>query len=134
MSAFQHMYVWLAEQVPGTQVRLPWKIREELASAVLLLGVSHTNIRCPISNVLSCTDATPESLGGAEVIVSTPLALELQRHVEVRGEHVRLDGGENVSSSMQPANAEACELMHHLPWAETRSRKLLSARVNIQEM
>jgi hypothetical protein len=91
MSILQHSYVWLHQLPLKGPVKWNYIVRDELLSAVFMFPFAQSNIRWPISTVLSATDATPLRGGGATSCISVALAEDLYRASEFRGEHVRLD-------------------------------------------
>lgn len=58
MSVFHHIYVFLENLREGVLYKLPHHIRDELAAACLLLPLSFSNVRWPVSVQISATDAS----------------------------------------------------------------------------
>ena len=56
--SFQRIYKYVQNLSASQTVRLPALIHEELLVAGLLLSLAHSNIRWPISNTITSTDAT----------------------------------------------------------------------------
>ena len=83
MSIFNHVYLFI-ERLPDTGIkRLPHHIRDEIASAVLLLPFAQSNIRTPVSVRLAATDASSKKRGVEQVVLHPGLLqrpyVDLQR-------------------------------------------------------
>ncbi len=64
-------------------MRLPGDILDELLRCAIALAVAHSNIRWPVSKVISATDATPRMEGARRARVPASAARALYR----AGEH-----------------------------------------------
>ena len=138
MSVFHRCYKWLDGLREDQVSRVPPDIRDEILAACVLLPHAYTNMRWPVSQRLSCTDATPMAGGACEVRVSRTLAETLYRITEYRGRHVRLDWFERRVLDPDhhvPGGPTVSAIVRSLPWAASRSHKFPeSSHVNLQEM
>ena len=112
--------------------------KQELCFAALLLPFAHSNIRWPLAEHVSATDATPTGAGRAEARMPPKLVELAYRYGLHRGEHVRLDwssGRLTPSSDMLSAPAELEEALQCGRWRTTeRSQFAKVGHINIQEM
>jgi len=141
MCVFHRFFKFLATLSDEDLVTLPADIRDELFVALLLLPLAVADLRRPISNVISCTDATPCSGGACQFWGSKDLAKTLFRASEYRGQHVRLDKSDalnvevrNKSAPLQeePILKDICDFA---PWVVSRSVEYAeSAHVNLREL
>ena len=92
-SSLETVYRWHAGLPEKQCVRWPRSVREELLATAHFLLVAETDLRRPISPVVSTTDATPHR-GGSTVGVIDPQLAELAfQQTERKGEVCRLDWG-----------------------------------------
>ena len=104
--------------------RLPVLVAEELVVAGLFLGLSSSNIRWPVSNRISSTDATLER-GGTETYTLPVVANCLYKLAVQKGEYVRLDwaatGLPAPTSTMTEMQPRLRSIMMAHRWKATRS-------------
>ena len=112
--------------------------KQELCFAALLLPFAHSNIRWPLAEFVSATDATPTGAGRAVARMPSKLVELAYRYGVHKGEHVRLDWGAGrlmPSSEMLSAPAELEEALQCGVWRVTeKSQFAKPAHINIQEM
>lgn len=138
MSVFHHIYVFLENLREGVLYKLPHHIRDELAAACLLLPLSFSNVRWPVSVQISATDASLTGGGRASTITSRKFAKTLYRFGEKRGEFAKLDW---ASQSLQPPSSMVTApdalvdaLMCHA-WTSTEQTVFRrNAHINLLEM
>ncbi len=70
MSCLHHVYGWVDSPLDDVLVRIPMPVRRELMQASTLLLICESDIRLPVSPIISCTDATPDSGGGVRSRIS----------------------------------------------------------------
>eukprot|EP00973_Karenia_brevis_P024817 3419818-Karenia_brevis.AAC.1 len=80
--------------------KLPADIKDEIWCSSLLLPVAEGHLRWPISNVISATDATPDSGGTVRGTVGPQISSSMYHASEYAGAHVHLSGA-------APATADA---------------------------
>ena len=90
-STLGSIFVWIQGLPEIHVVKLPHVIVEELWLAALQFPLATANLRAPVATKISCSDATPLSLGSVETTVSRELANALHRHSESKGKYTRLD-------------------------------------------
>ena len=138
MSIFNHVYLFI-ERMPETGIRrLPHHIRDEIASAVLLLPCAQSNIRTPVSVRLAATDASSKKGGRASCLTSKAFAKTLYRFAETKGEHCRLDWEKHslpppTCMKAAPQALEDALNMHHWTAAQSMSFKK-KEHINILEL
>ena len=107
--------------------------------AALHVLVAESDIRAPVSNVLSCADATPSAGGAVEAVVSNKLISSLYDSCAYRGRYVRLD-----DSDLHYWNSDLLDECRHplidqlsdcLEWRVTSQHDFAeTSHVNIQEV
>jgi hypothetical protein len=91
MSSLGRAYNW-AQNLPAHKLsRIPHDVWQELFAGVLLLGFAHTDLRAPVSTLITSSDATPSSVGVVAAKVSRDYAEGLFDYSEQKGGYVRLD-------------------------------------------
>ena len=138
MSIFNHVYLFI-ENLPESGIkRLPHHIRDEIASAVLLLPFAQSNIRAPVSIRLAATDASSKKGGRACSLTSRAFAKTLYRFAETKGEYGRLDWIKHsipppTCMKSAPAVLEDALNKHH--WTATHSMTFKKKEhINILEL
>ena len=138
MSIFNHVYLFI-ENLPDHGIkRLPHHIRDEIASAVLLLPFAQSNIRTPVSVRLAATDASSRKGGRASCLTSRAFAKTLYRFAETKGEYGRLDWIKHsiappTCMKSAPAVLEDALNKHH--WTATHSMNFKKKEhINILEL
>jgi len=135
-SCWHRVFKWLSNISPGQVVAVPPDIRDEIAVASLIIPIAYTNIRAPVSNTITTTDATPDRGGATACDVQSEICNALWRMTEYKGEHVRLD--QKYFSETNPpasANPEAALVVDMLPWRVSNSHNFKRrAHINAQEL
>ena len=113
----------------------PNDIKNELASAGLLLPNAYINIRAPIGSWVSTTDAAATRGASTTAIVSNELVSTLYRAAPTRGSLVRFD--HNIFHH-DPVCVEADEVIQDLvasiPWRVVRNHELSqTSHINLQD-
>ena len=90
-SVFQDIHTHTSALPPVGAFPLPPPVIDEVIGAMLVLPFASTDMRSPVSQVVSATDATPQRGGLCQATVSALDAQALFRTVEDRGEHTRMD-------------------------------------------
>ena len=140
MSVFHRAYRWMTGLHEHRMASIPMDIRMELMAAALLLPLARTNIRTPVSDVLSCTDATPISAGGVQASVTPALARQFYFAAVHKGAHVQLGGTlthrRMDDTPFQPkVHTDLETVLAHIPWQCTRSFQFSqTSHVNLQEL
>jgi len=133
-----HIYRYIADMPEIRWVKLPKYILDELRSFALHLPFATWNMRTSLSPVMIATDATPSSGGAVVTEVPRPLARELWRLSEIKGEAVRLDRGETgelLDDEPKEPSTFASAVAECMPWAVTSSYSFKeTSHVNLQEM
>ena len=101
MAVLQYSYRWTDRLTDKEKAKIHYLVKDELHFACLLLPCAMSNARWPVSNLLSTTDATPLKGGGTHCTVPPPMARDLYRVAEYKGESVRLDWS-LFSQQLQP--------------------------------
>lgn len=139
MSLFAKSFLWVSNLKDFGSHLVPSYVREELLMASLHLLVAVSDVRAPISTTISCSDATPNSAGTVEAMVSNELADSLYSHAEHRGFYSRLDWSDTQWSlrsavGIHPTDA-ILDSLKGVPWVTKRSFSFSgSDHVNIQEL
>ncbi len=112
---------------------------DELLASAQLLPLSHTNIRTPVSSVISATDSSGARGGSCQATVTERMSRLLHRRSEFRGEHGRLAWnviGEMIEpTSMTEPDVDLDDLLASLPWRSPKSYLHKGAHhINVQEM
>ncbi len=138
MCVFHHVYQYMDKMNEGVSQKMPQFIRDEIAVAVLLLPLSCSNIRWPISAQLSATDASSKGGGRASTITTRVFAKCLYRLGEKRGEYTRLDWSDfpiEPPSSMEPLPEVLVNTLMHHSWTTTQScRFRRKEHINLLEL
>jgi hypothetical protein len=84
MSSLHCIFGW-TDRLEDQQVkRLPPAVIDDLISAIALLPLAQANIKWPVSQNISATDATPTAAGGVQTTTTKEVALTLYRLAEHR--------------------------------------------------
>jgi len=138
MAVFHHIYVFLENMPDGKLCRLPHHIRDELLIACLILPLANSNIRWPVSPVVSATDASSFGGGRASTITTKGLTRTLYRFGERRGEYTKLDWVDHSippPSSMDPVPEALAHTMMKHNWVTTdKIRFRRKEHINLLEM
>lgn len=138
MCILQDSYTWVERLKEDKPRKLPNSVKEELLTLALALPLCHSNIRWPISNRISATDASLTGGGQAATITTPSIAQTLYRFSVHKGESVRLDwthGRLAPPSELQPAPESLETLMQAHVWNTTGSCKFAHKQhINILEM
>lgn len=138
MCLLQDSYTWVEKLDERCHKKLPNSVREELLTLALALPLCHSNIRWPVSNRISATDASLKGGGQAATLTTPSIAQTLYRFSVHRGESVRLDwihGQLAPPSEMQPAPESLENLMQAHVWNTTGSCKFAHKQhINVLEM
>ena len=94
MSIFSEVYTLIEGWPEKGQHKLPKVLVEELLGACLVLPLAFTNIRWPVSQRISSTDASLTGAGRCAACTATSFNKLLHRAAEHKGERVRLDWAE----------------------------------------
>lgn len=94
------MYTWKATLDSNLVYRVPGGIRDELCISVLFLSLSDVSIRSDPEPTLRCTDATPGRFGACSSPCPPSVTAALYRVFRHRGEHTRLDWGEEGAPAL----------------------------------
>ncbi|CAE7376276.1 unnamed protein product [Symbiodinium sp. CCMP2456] len=133
-----HIYKYIADMPDGRWVKLPDYVKDELRSCSLHLPFAVWHMRTPLASTMVATDATPSSGGAVAVEVPKPLAQELWRQSEIKGEAVRLDRGvaeEVLCAEPKEPSVFASSVAECMPWTVTSSYSFKeTSHVNLQEM
>ena len=135
MSTFHVFYRWLGGLPEGVGTRWSRLPRAELAMAALLLPLAEADIRLPVSDRISTTDATPLRGGATAFWGRRPLSKYLYRMTEQRGCRTRLTCWMERPGQLGPCYADVEKLVavaeHHV----TRALPCRRARhINLQEI
>ena len=118
-------------------VKLTDDLKDELVACGLLLGVAVSNIRWPVSHIITCSDATPDSQAVCEVAVNVELSTALYKSTQYKGFPVHVSNGKPSPSPPRGVfHDPICdEIADCLRW-NVRSVKLgmASQHVNIREV
>ncbi len=138
MCILQDSYTWVDKLDENSPKKLPNSVREELLTLALTLPLCHSNVRWPISNRVSATDASLKGGGQAATLTTPSIAQTLYRFSVHRGESVRLDwtnGRLAPPSALQPAPESLENLMQAHVWNTTGSCNFAHKQhINILEM
>ena len=138
MATFHHIYVYIENMPEHDICRMPEFVKDELITAMLLLPLAETNVRSPVSNRISATDASSRKGGRASAITSKALAKTLYRFGELKGEHTRLDWEMHhlePPSAMELAPTPLVDAMQKHCWTSTQSMGFKKKEhINILEM
>ena len=138
MATFHHIYVYIENMPEHDICRMPEFVKDELITAMLLLPLAETNVRSPVSNRISATDASSRKGGRASTITSKALAKTLYRFGEQKGEHTRLDWEMHhlePPSAMELAPTPLVDAMQKHCWTSTQSMGFKKKEhINILEM
>ncbi|CAE7434654.1 unnamed protein product, partial [Symbiodinium sp. KB8] len=133
-----HIYKYVSEMPEGRWVKLPNYVADELRSCALHLPFAVWHMRTPLASTLVATDATPTSGGAVAVDIPRPLAQELWRQSEMKGEAVRLDRGaaeEVLCAEPKEPSVFASTVAECMPWTVTSSYSFReTSHVNLQEL
>jgi hypothetical protein len=91
MSHLGRTYTFVSNAPEKVGIKLPHDVKQELLGAVLSLCVAETDIRAPVSTLITASDATPQTAAVVQATVSRPCAEALYDLAEHRGEYARLD-------------------------------------------
>ena len=91
MAILDAAYRWTHELKPYKLSRIPPLVMDELVALLAVWPLVHANVRWPISDTLSATDATTSVTAGVHTDCPPTLTAALYRLAEHRGERVRLD-------------------------------------------
>jgi hypothetical protein len=139
MCVLSECYQFLNQIDYGRYYNIPGNVSSELIAAALLLPIASTNIRWPISDIVSASDATPSAFGICRAKMPSNISRGLFRISEHRGEHVRMDWSE-MQSQLNPSRMpQPSAYVNHLgdtaPWRVTRSSRFNQIHhVNVQEL
>ena len=100
MSVFGKVYGLIDRTADGVATVAHSAVRDELLAALCLLPLAETNLRAPVSHVVTCSDATPTAGGAVECCVSEELADALYTFGEHNGKYARLDVGDSPLSPL----------------------------------
>lgn len=138
MCVFHHVYQYMDRMREDVSLRMPQHIRDEIAVAVLLLPLSCSNIRWPISAQLSATDASSGGGGPASTVTTRVFAKSLYRLGERRGEYTRLDWSDfplEPPSNMERLPEVLVETLMQHSWTSTQScRFSKKEHINLLEL
>ena len=129
---------FVQEAPSDTAVKIPADVCDELLACALSLAVASTDIRAPVCTRVTCSDATPTSLGTVESTVSRELAESLFDHAEQKGAYTRLDWG-SLHYELHPWEHSRLppNLLHavkSIPWKVAREVDLRETKhVNLTE-
>eukprot|EP00438_Fugacium_kawagutii_P016098 Skav225961 [mRNA] locus=scaffold6030:95987:98131:- [translate_table: standard] len=124
MSIFHHAYRYVDQLPEQGLFKLPQHVRDELAAAAVLLPLSVSNIRWPVSVQVAATDASSVRGGRASCLTSKAFAKTLYRFGEKRGEYTRLDWESHAippPSSMQAAPSALVDTLMKHKWVASHS-------------
>ena len=134
-----HIYKFVSEMPKDGWIRLPPHILDALRAMAYLIPLAYWDMRKKIGTSVLSTDATPSSGGAARTTVPAPLAEELWRVSEVKGEAVRMDGqpGRDLLQSLNNPK-EPCLIASvmgkTLKWKATSSYTFRqTSHINLQE-
>ena len=139
MAVFGRAYRFLDSLDSRVAARLPADVADELLAASLLLCCASSNMRAEVSTQITCSDATPCTVGTVEAGVSRELADCLHDFGEYRGRYVRLDWTNDrydlVGWEDPLLPAPLVKVLNSAPWKVRREEVFRCTRhVNIQEM
>ena len=107
---------------------MPGDIVDEIAMATVFLAFAEVPLRWPLDGQLHATDATPNSLGSTVASLPEKIGRELHRLGVCRGEHTRLDWGEEgapwLPSPMPRPHMDVDQLFRCLSLARETRRSL----------
>ena len=114
-------------------------VKEEMLASVLFLPNAEANLRACVSSLISATDATITHTGACQAAVPKNIAQFLYRRTEKRGEHVRLDWGEDeanwIPSKMREPSEETDNLAMSMSWSRPAASRFASrSHINVQEV
>lgn len=122
MSVLYEAFSWTDGLSSKGRFCIPPGVREELIMVALLVPFLHTNIRWPISQRISATDASSTCGGRASTWTPQYVADTLFRFAVHHGEYVRLDWQDRLlvpDSQMTGASPEIENLMMEHFWQTT---------------
>ena len=132
-----HLYKHIARLEPRKWVRLPGHILDELRACALHLPFAFWDMRRPLNQTLTATDATPTTGGCVSASIPATLAAALWRHTEVKGEATRLDRSlllELQSEAPREASTFASTVAECLEWKVESSYVFReTSHINLQE-
>ena len=82
-SGLHRIYKRLAGATDGI-LRVTHDVKDELVLCGLLLAVSVSNVRWPVSSIVTCSDATPDSQAVCSANVHSSLATALYKSTEYK--------------------------------------------------
>lgn len=138
MCIFHHTYLYMDKMPECEERRIPHYVRDELYAAALLLPLSASNARWPVSTQVAATDASSTGGGRASTITTRTFAKSLYRWGERKGEYTRLDWSElamEPPSVMRPVPKPFVDtlMLHH--WSTTQScRFQKKEHINLLEL
>lgn len=124
MSIFHHGYRYVDKMSETGVHRIPQHIRDEIATAAVLLPLTGGNVRWPVSVQISATDASSIRGGRAACLTSKSFAKTLYRFSEKRGEYTRLDWeGQAIPppSTMSTAPSALVDTLMKHTWTASHS-------------
>lgn len=100
--------------------------------AAVLLPLAEADLRAPLSDFLSATDASPYGGAGGEAQLSKEVASELLARTDFRGAAVRLDGLEVLGRKFSPqapfdTSTMTWKVKHSYPWKNSQHINILEA-------
>ena len=138
MCILQESYLWVEKLCENKPKKLPVAVREELLTLGMLLPLCHSNIRWPVSNRISATDASLSGGGRAATLTTPSISQTMYRYSVHKGEAVRLDwihGGLSPPTELSAAPQQLEDLMQAHVWNTTGRCKFgHKQHINLLEM
>jgi hypothetical protein len=118
---------------------IPDAIRSELVMLALCLPLCEADVRWPISEKVSATDATPTFMGACEAAAPSKVTHDMYRVSEHRGTYTRLDWPcfdiSPAATRLKRPTAALADIVRSLDWHTTCSKPFhFIHHVNVQEM
>ncbi len=138
MSCLSESFTWVSDLKRDHLYNFPAVVIDEILACAFILPLCHSNIRAPVSQVVSATDSSGAQAGSCVAQVPGKVSDVLFRRSEFRGEHGRLDSElldhETFSSMIEP-DQDLNELLGCLDWKFPRSYAHHGLHhINIQEV
>jgi hypothetical protein len=139
MCIFGRAFQWVHGLPEKEVVGIPHDIQDELWVACLHLTIACADIRAPICTNVTCSDATPTTIGTVQSTVSSDCASALYTHGEHKGAYTRMDWSSlNWELEEWREHELPRELAHvhdGIPWKVIDEIELKTTEhVNIQEL